>query len=103
MRCASLSYVWRWFVVSRLGDLLPYRGAVPVSALAFTIHHILAMSLYFNWKVVIVAALGIFIGGAVWSWCYVRYRSIWPGYLSHAIVDLAVFGLGYYIIFVSAS
>jgi membrane protease YdiL (CAAX protease family) len=41
----------------------------------------------------------VFTGGAIWSWLYVRYRSIWPGYLSHAIVDVAVFAVGWWIIF----
>ena len=42
---------------------------------------------------------GIFIGGTVWSGLYLRYRSIWPGYASHAIVDVAVFGIGWWVIF----
>ena len=92
-------YVWRWFVVSRLRAFMPAAAAVVVSALAFTIHHIFAMSLYFDVIVVAAGAFGIFIGGAVWSWCYIRYESIWPGYLSHAVVDLAVFGIGYHILF----
>lgn len=92
-------YVWRWFVVSKFRDLLGAWGAVVASALAFTLHHTIAMSAYFGPAMVVIASLGIFMGGAAWSWCYVRYRSIWPGYLSHAIVDVAVFGLGYHIIF----
>jgi membrane protease YdiL (CAAX protease family) len=30
---------------------------------------------------------------------YIKYRSIWPGYVSHALVDLCIFGLGAYIVF----
>ena len=59
------------------------------------------MQIYCSWPVTLISALGIFIGGAAWSWCYVRYQSIWPGYLSHALVDLAVFAVGYHIIFLS--
>jgi len=92
-------YVWRWFVVSKLRDLCRAEAAVILSALAFTLHHIVAMWAYFGVAMVVIASLGIFIGGAAWSWCYVKYRSIWPGYLSHAIVDVAVFGLGYHILF----
>ncbi len=75
------------------------RMAIVVSTFAFTLHHIVAMLVYFNGVVTVVASLGIFIGGVVWSWCYIRYRSIWPGYLSHAIVDIAVFIVGYHLIF----
>ena len=30
---------------------------------------------------------------------FVRYKTIWPGWLSHALVDIAVFGIGYWLIF----
>lgn len=92
-------YVWRWFVVQRCRILMPVSAAIAASAFFFTVHHIVAMQIYFNWLVVTIASVGIFIGGAVWSWCYVRYRSIWPGYVSHAIVDVAVFAIGYFLIF----
>jgi membrane protease YdiL (CAAX protease family) len=92
-------YVWRWFVVEKFTDLVSSRSAITLSALAFTLHHILAMQIYFNPLVTALAAAGIWIGGACWSWCYLRYQSIWPGYLSHALVDLAVFGIGYLLIF----
>jgi len=92
-------YVWRWFVVKKCKSLLPANAAIGVSALCFTIHHIIAMQVCFNGLLVSVASVGIFIGGVVWSACYNRYRSIWPGYLSHAIVDVAVFGIGYILIF----
>ncbi len=92
-------YVWRWFVVQKCKSLMPANAAIAVSALCFTIHHIIAMQIYFNGLLVLIASIGIFIGGAAWSACYNRYRSIWPGYLSHAIVDLAVFAIGYILIF----
>lgn len=92
-------YVWRWFVVRQCRALLSSRMAIAASALFFTLHHIAAMQVYFDWLVVIIASVGIFLGGAIWSWCYVRYKSIWPGYLSHAIVDVAVFAIGWDLIF----
>ncbi len=73
--------------------------AVIFSALGFTLHHIVAMQLYFDWITVILAAVGIFIGGTIWSGCYLRFRSIWPGYLSHALVDLTLFAIGFRVIF----
>ena len=92
-------YVWRWFAVSRCQRFMSNRMAILAAAFAFTIHHVIAMQVYFNWFVTAAASLGVFIGGVVWSWCYVRYRSIWPGYVSHAIVDVAVFAVGYHLIF----
>ncbi len=73
--------------------------AVFLSALAFTLHHVIALRVYLGWEGVVPAAAGVFTGGILWSACYVRYRSIWPGYISHAIVDIAVFGVGFHLIF----
>lgn len=92
-------YVWRWFVVEKCSNLFSRKAAIAISALGFTIHHVFAMQTFFNPLVTAVASAGIWIGGAVWSWCYLRYKSIWPGYLSHAIVDLAIFAIGWYLIF----
>ncbi|NLH15760.1 MAG: CPBP family intramembrane metalloprotease [Phycisphaerae bacterium] len=92
-------YVWRWFVFRQFRTLMPAFAAVAASATGFTLHHIVAMQTYFPPHVVTIAALGIFIGGVIWSWCYWRFGTIWPGYLSHAIVDVAVFSIGYCILF----
>ena len=92
-------YVWRWFVVEKCSRLMSPNRAVVASALGFTLHHVVALQIFLSGPLTALCGLGIFIGGAIWSWCYLRYRSIWPGYLSHAIVDLAIFSLGYMLIF----
>ena len=96
-------YVWRWFVFSKWYVLTTGVGrgwlAVGLAAACFTIHHIVALRAQFGWSVTVIASSGVFIGGAVWSWCYLRYESIWPGYISHAIVDLAVFVVGWLLLF----
>jgi hypothetical protein len=92
-------YVYRWFVFRKCEALMPPALAVLGSAAAFTIHHVIAIGVQFDWRVTTLASTGVFIGGAVWSWLYLRYRSIWPAYLSHAIVDVAVFYVGWRIIF----
>ncbi len=92
-------FVWRWFVVCQARKLMPAWGAIVFSAAGFTIHHIVATSIYFSPLIVGIITLGIFIGGIIWSWLYVRYDSIWPAYISHVIADLAVFIIGYLLIF----
>lgn len=87
-------YVWRWFCVEQCSRLWNRQFAIIASALFFTLHHILAMSLYFPPVAVALCSFGVFIGGIIWSAMYIRYESIWPGYVSHAIVDMAVFGIG---------
>ncbi|MHC4949173.1 MAG: CPBP family intramembrane glutamic endopeptidase [Planctomycetota bacterium] len=95
-------YVWRWFVFRQCEVLLPGGRGVPavlLSAALFTVHHVFALRAQFGWDVTALASAGVFIGGAVWSWCYLRYRSIWPGWLSHVIVDITVFAIGWILIF----
>jgi len=92
-------YVWRWFVFRKFEVLLGGPAAVVASALAFTAHHVVALAAQFNWGITLLASLGVFIGGAAWSWLYLRYRSVWPAYVSHAIVDMPIFVIGWWLIF----
>jgi membrane protease YdiL (CAAX protease family) len=92
-------YVYRWFVLTRCESLMPRAGAVAASALIFTAHHVLALAAYLGPGLTALASLGVFIGGATWAWCYARYRSIWPGWLSHILADAAVFWVGWELLF----
>jgi len=95
-------YVWRWFVFRQCEKAMGERArwfAVLLSALLFTVHHVIALMVQFDWTMTVLGSLGVFIGGATWSWCYLKYRSIWPGYISHLIVDAAIFVIAWKLIF----
>jgi len=92
-------YVWRWFVFTRCEVLMPRAAAVIAAGLFFTLHHVIALDFYFDWRVTLLASTGVFIGGATWSWIYLRWRNIYAAYVSHVFADLAVFGVGWYLIF----
>ena len=92
-------YVYRWFIVSRCVRVMGVLPAVLVSASVFVVHHILAMGQYFSWQLTALGTVTIFVAGAVWSWLYQRFENIWVPYLSHAIVDLTVFAIGYDLLF----
>jgi len=92
-------YVWRWFCFRQCEVLFGGLGGVVASAIGFTLHHVIALAGQFSWPITLLGSLGVFCGGAAWSWLYFRYRSVWPCYLSHAIVDLPIFILGYRMIF----
>lgn len=92
-------YVWRWFVFTRCEALMPRRVAVLAAGVFFTLHHVIALDFYFDWRVTLIASLGVFIGGATWSWLYLRWRNIYAAYVSHVFADLAVFGVGWHIVF----
>lgn len=92
-------YVYRWFVYRCLLRLVAPGAAVVGSAAVFTAHHVVALSFYLEPVLVAVASAGVFVGGAVWSLLYRRYGSIWPGWVAHVLADLAIFGIGGWIVF----
>jgi len=92
-------YIWRWFVFTRFKTLAGAWPAVLLSGLCFTLHHIVALTAYFDWRVTVLGSLGVFIGGATWSWLYLRYRNIYTAYVSHVFADLIIFYLGWRMIF----
>ena len=92
-------YVWRWFVLRQLRALLPDAAAVLVSAVAFTVHHTVAMASYLGPGSNAVGSVAVFVAGACWSWLYLRFGSIWPGWISHVLADVAIFGLGWSLLF----
>lgn len=83
-------FVWRWFVQTRLYRLMPPAAALPACALLFTAHHIVVLAAHFDVVSVIIGSAGVFAIGWLWSWLYWRYDSLWPGYVSHAVVDVAL-------------
>lgn len=91
-------YVYRWFVFRKFESLVGGRLAVFGSAAIFVIHHAIILSAYSPVWLVVSGSCGVFVGGAVWSWLFLKYQSIWPPYLSHAIVDVALMGIGYWVI-----
>lgn len=92
-------YVWRWFVVTRCETLMPRWWAVAASGFFFTLHHIIALEVYFDWRISVLGSAGIFVGGMSWSWLYIRYRNIWAAYVSHVFADVIIFAIGYQLLF----
>ena len=92
-------YVWRWFVFRKCEVLMGGSVAVPASAAMFTIHHVIAVSAWIPWYANVLASLGVFIGGSIWSALYLRYNSIWTAYVCHIFADVAVFIIGWNMIF----
>lgn len=94
-------YVFRWFLVEK-GEVVVGPGwpTIFLSAGIFVLHHFFALHfLGFALTANLLACLGLFVGGATFSWLYVRYRSIWIPYITHAICDVVVFGIGWMLIF----
>lgn len=104
INAALEEYVWRWFVFRQCEKLLRSGWlAVGASALLFTLHHVVALRAYTGWNVTLLGSAGVFLGGATWSALYARYRSVWPGYLSHIGADVAIYLIGWELLYPPAA
>lgn len=90
-------YYWRWFVFGQLRRGLSLPPAIAISSIAFTAHHVIVLARYFGWDspATWLFVAGIAIGGAVWAWLYDHSKSLYGPWLSHLIVDAAIFWIGY--------
>ena len=92
-------YVWRWFCFRQCELLVGRALGVLLSAACFTAHHVIVFCVQMDPPAAALASLGVFLAGCAWSICYGRFRSIWPGYLSHALADVAGLWIGWRILF----
>ena len=90
-------YYWRWFVFGELKRWLAVPAAVAVSAAGFTLHHVLVLGFYFGWlsPATWLFSLAVTVGGAFWAWLYHRSGSLYGPWLSHLLIDAAIFAVGY--------
>lgn len=94
-------FTFRWFVFRQAERVAGSWAAVLVSAGAFTAHHTLALANFADGKTNLLASAGVFAGGVIWSGLYLFYRSVLVVWVCHAIVDIAVFSLAGYLIFLA--
>jgi hypothetical protein len=90
-------YYWRWFVFGRARHLLPQTSAIAISSLGFMAHHVIVLSVYFGWSSFATwfFSFSVAVGGAIWAWLYQRSGSLLGPWLSHLLVDAAIFVIGY--------
>jgi membrane protease YdiL (CAAX protease family) len=93
-------YYWRWFVFGQLARACRLPTAITISSIAFAAHHVLVLGLYFGWLAPLtwLFTLAIVIGGAFWAWLYHKSDSLAAPWLSHALIDAAIFAIGYQMI-----
>jgi CAAX protease family protein len=97
--CHSLmeEYYWRWFVFKRLQAFVTLPMAITVSSLGFMAHHVILLGIYFGWTspATYLFSAGVAVGGAAWAWIYQRSGSLVGPWLSHLLVDAAIFMIGF--------
>jgi len=93
-------YYWRWFAFRLVRRFTPLIPAAIISGLAFSSHHVLVLGIYFGWTSPLTWLTGgsVAVGGAFWAWLYARSGRLWIAWLSHTVIDLGVFAMGYWMI-----
>lgn len=94
-------YYWRWFVFTRLLDYCSLGIAVAISSLGFMAHHVILMVTFLGWDspLAYLISATVAIGGVVWALLYYHSGRLAYPWLSHMIVDAAIFALGYVLVF----
>ena len=97
--CRSLleEYYWRWFVFRQLRKQASLATAILISSLGFMAHHVILLATFFGWDspMTYLFSLAVAVGGAVWAWIYEQSASLYAPWVSHLLVDAAIFLLGY--------
>ena len=90
-------YYWRWFVFDALRDRISLAAALVVSGLAFASHHVIVIDRLLGGEPVLAAAFALAVAGAgvVWAWQRDRDGSLVSAWVGHAIVDGAIFWVGW--------
>ena len=93
-------YYFRWFVFGQLRRLVSVPAAIVVSSLGFMAHHVVVLGTFFGYTspATWLFSAAVAIGGAAWAWLYHRSGSLYGPWLSHLIVDAAIFTIGYSIV-----
>jgi membrane protease YdiL (CAAX protease family) len=90
-------YYWRWFVFAQLRRFASFPVAAIGSSLTFMSHHVFVLAIYFGWgsPLTYCFSLAVAVGGFIWSFMYEKTGSLWGTWLSHALIDAAIFIVGY--------
>ncbi len=94
-------YYWRWFVFDLWRRYLTMAAANFLSSVGFMAHHIIVLAFYFGWDspLTYLFSCCVGIGGSFWAWLYGQENRLRSAWISHAIVDAAIFGLGMWLMF----
>lgn len=85
---------WRRFVYGNLSQLVRPWVAHVAAGLAFSAHHIVVLSQFFQLGMATFLGLSVGVGGVLWSLLYARQRSLLGAWISHMVVDFGIMAIG---------
>lgn len=99
MNASIEEYYWRAFIFKRLSERMAWVAAAVLSAFGFMLHHVIILTGYLPLVPTAICSFGVMIGGLVWAWQLHRTKNIYSAWLSHALVDVAVYVIAYDLLF----
>lgn len=95
VNAALEEYYWRWFSFTQLKKSIKPVYAQWISSAGFGLHHVIVLVVFFGWLWGFLFGLCVCLGGAIWVHHYRTYDSIWPSFISHALVDAFIMLIGF--------
>lgn len=94
-------FYWRGFVFSGFRTRLSGTLAMLLSSLGFMSHHVMVLAKFFGWNSpkTYLFSLGVAVGGAIWGFMVWRTGRLGPAWISHGIVDAAIFLIALHLLF----
>jgi uncharacterized protein len=94
-------FYWRGFVFSGFRTRLSGSLAMLLSSLGFMSHHVLVLAKFFGWNSpkTYLFSFGVAVGGAIWALMVWRSGRLGPAWISHGIVDAAIFLIALHLLF----
>ncbi len=65
-----------------------------VSSLLFSLYHIAIIAMWFNWMLVILMIVGLFLTGLLFNWLNEKNENIYNSWLLHIFANLAINTIG---------
>jgi len=94
-------FYWRGFVFSGFRTRVSGSLAMVLSSLGFMSHHVMVLAKFFGWNSpkTYLFSLGVAVGGAIWALMVWRSGRLGPAWISHGIVDAAIFLIALHLLF----
>ncbi len=92
-------FFWRWFVFETLLTIVSRPTAYGLAAFSFALHHYVICWQYVSPIGAIIFGTAVGVGGLIWCWMVNRQGTLAGAWLSHALVDAAIFVVGYQVLF----
>ncbi len=98
IHAALEEYYWRWFAWGQARRFVPGFASHVIAGFAFAAHHYVIVWVFFTpWLAILLGTL-VAVGGMIWSYLYQRTGTLLGCWISHMLVDLGIFWVGWTLI-----